>query len=73
MPITVCRTFLSRKIFLNFSGMGVKDLWQIIDPCKEQISLEDLKDQRLAIDLGFWVCELQAAVTNALVSKPHLR
>ncbi|XP_061207174.1 flap endonuclease GEN homolog 1 isoform X2 [Neopsephotus bourkii] len=54
--------------------MGVTNLWQILEPVRQPISLTSLKGKTLAVDLSLWVCEAQT-VKNMIgvVTKPHLR
>lgn len=53
--------------------MGVKDLWSILEPTLERKTLNDLNGLVVAVDLSIWICQLQAAVQNPIVVKPHLR
>ena len=54
--------------------MGVKDLWTILEPVKQEVALESLKDRTLAIDLSVWICEtLCVKQMQGVVTKPHLR
>lgn len=56
-----------------FIKMGVKDLWSILEPCSQRQTLDDLKGLTVAVDLGFWACQLSAAVQNPNVPKPYLK
>ncbi len=40
-------------------GMGVKELWPILSPAREECGLEALAGQTLAVDLSGWVCQAQ--------------
>ncbi len=53
--------------------MGVKDLWSLVDSSKETVPLESFAGKTVAVDLGFWVCQMQTAIQNCTVLKPHLR
>ncbi|XP_041495342.1 flap endonuclease GEN homolog 1 [Microtus oregoni] len=54
--------------------MGVKDLWQILEPVKQHIHLQDLSGKTIAVDLSLWVCEAQTVKKMVgTVVKPHLR
>uniref|UniRef100_A0A914W4W0 Flap endonuclease GEN-like 1 n=1 Tax=Plectus sambesii TaxID=2011161 RepID=A0A914W4W0_9BILA len=55
--------------------MGVKDLWSILEPVRERRPLDDLDGESLAVDLGFWVCQMQTAVRSAAsgLQKIYLR
>ncbi|XP_034369860.1 flap endonuclease GEN homolog 1 [Arvicanthis niloticus] len=54
--------------------MGVNDLWQILEPIKQHIHLQDLSGKTLAVDLSLWVCEAQTVKKMiGTVMKPHLR
>lgn len=54
--------------------MGVKQLWNILEPVKEKQTLSDLTNKTLCVDLSFWICEaLQAKHLCQHVNKPHLR
>ena len=37
--------------------MGVKDLWTILAPIKQEIGLADLAGKTLAADLSGWFCQ----------------
>ena len=47
--------------------MGVKDLWPILGPVREELSLLDLAGKRLAVDLSGWVCESCTAKVSVCV------
>ncbi len=51
--------------------MGVKDLWSVLDPVKEEVPLKALSGQVLAVDLSIWICEHQQL--QGRFAKPHLR
>lgn len=54
--------------------MGVHDLWQILEPAKENVPLHNLKGKTLAVDMSLWVCEAQTVKgMMGTVIKPHLR
>ncbi|KAK2547751.1 Flap endonuclease GEN-like protein 1 [Acropora cervicornis] len=54
--------------------MGVKQLWNILEPVKEKQTLSDLTNKTLCVDLSFWICEaLRAKHLCQHVNKPHLR
>ncbi|XP_038174635.1 flap endonuclease GEN homolog 1 [Arvicola amphibius] len=54
--------------------MGVNDLWQILEPVKQHIHLQDLSGKTIAVDLSLWVCEAQTVKKMiGTVVKPHLR
>ncbi|NWS72916.1 GEN endonuclease, partial [Crotophaga sulcirostris] len=54
--------------------MGVTNLWQILEPVKQPVSLSSLKGKTLAVDLSLWVCEAQTVKKMiGVVTKPHLR
>ena len=54
--------------------MGVKDLWTILSPVKDEVPLESLKGQTVAIDLSVWICETYSIKQmQGVVPKPHLR
>ncbi|XP_043533238.1 flap endonuclease GEN homolog 1-like isoform X3 [Chiloscyllium plagiosum] len=54
--------------------MGVNDLWQILEPVKEYVPLQNLKGKTLAVDMSLWVCEAQTVKGMiGTVVKPHLR
>ncbi|KAM6123461.1 flap endonuclease GEN homolog 1 [Pterocles gutturalis] len=54
--------------------MGVTNLWQILDPVRQPVSLSSLKGKTLAVDLSLWVCEAQTVKKMiGVVTKPHLR
>uniref|UniRef100_A0A8V0XFY0 GEN1 Holliday junction 5' flap endonuclease n=1 Tax=Gallus gallus TaxID=9031 RepID=A0A8V0XFY0_CHICK len=54
--------------------MGVNNLWQILEPVRQPVSLSSLKGKTLAVDLSLWVCEAQTVKKMiGVVTKPHLR
>ncbi|NXA51531.1 GEN endonuclease, partial [Nothocercus julius] len=54
--------------------MGVTNLWQILEPVKQPVSLSSLRGKTLAVDLSLWVCEAQTVKKMiGVVTKPHLR
>ncbi|NXG48589.1 GEN endonuclease, partial [Psilopogon haemacephalus] len=54
--------------------MGVTNLWQILEPVRQPVTLSSLKGRTLAVDLSLWVCEAQTVKKMVgVVTKPHLR
>ncbi|XP_075719988.1 flap endonuclease GEN homolog 1 [Rhinoderma darwinii] len=54
--------------------MGVHELWPILEPVKQHVSLQSLGGKTLAVDLSIWVCEAQSVKQMVgVVAKPHLR
>jgi len=54
--------------------MGVKDVWHVVGPCEERISLHQLRGSTLAIDLAGWVVQNNTAPgISYTVTRPHLR
>ncbi|XP_047378030.1 flap endonuclease GEN homolog 1 isoform X1 [Sciurus carolinensis] len=54
--------------------MGVNNLWQILEPVKQHIHLQNLSGKTIAVDLSLWVCEAQTVKKMiGTVTKPHLR
>ncbi|XP_045174861.2 uncharacterized protein LOC123536104 [Mercenaria mercenaria] len=54
--------------------MGVTQLWQILAPVEQHLTLSSLAGQTLAVDLSIWVCENQCVKQmQGVVSKPYLR
>uniref|UniRef100_A0A8C3KIJ6 Uncharacterized protein n=1 Tax=Calidris pygmaea TaxID=425635 RepID=A0A8C3KIJ6_9CHAR len=54
--------------------MGVTNLWQILEPVRQPVSLSSLNGKTLAVDLSLWVCEAQTVKKMiGVVTKPHLR
>ncbi|NWW83858.1 GEN endonuclease, partial [Rhynochetos jubatus] len=54
--------------------MGVTNLWQILEPVRQPVTLSSLKGKTLAVDLSLWVCEAQTVKKmTGVVAKPHLR
>lgn len=45
--------------------MGVKNLWDVLEPCKKSLPLHHLRNKRVCIDLSCWMVQLQN------VSKSH--
>ncbi|GMI75517.1 hypothetical protein like AT3G48900 [Hibiscus trionum] len=39
--------------------MGVKNLWEVLEPCKKTLPLHHLQNKRVCIDLSCWVVQLQ--------------
>lgn len=50
--------------------MGVKDLWQILEPYQKTISINQLKNKRIAIDLSTW---LGSEARSNTIKNQHLR
>lgn len=49
-------------------------MWQILEPVKQHIHLQDLSGKTIAVDLSLWVCEAQTVKKMiGTVVKPHLR
>lgn len=42
----------------------MKQLWGILEPTKEVVDLDSLSGQVVAVDLGFWVVQMQMAVEH---------
>ncbi|XP_026863358.2 flap endonuclease GEN homolog 1 isoform X2 [Electrophorus electricus] len=54
--------------------MGVTELWSVLSPVQETVSLYSLAGKTLAVDLSLWVCEAQhVQAMMGKVTKPHLR
>ncbi|PIK50889.1 Flap endonuclease GEN-like 1 [Apostichopus japonicus] len=54
--------------------MGVKYLWNILEPVKKEVPITDLKGQTIAVDLSVWICENSGVkAVQGRVVKPHLR
>ncbi|XP_009298211.1 flap endonuclease GEN homolog 1 isoform X1 [Danio rerio] len=54
--------------------MGVTELWSILEPVRQSVSLYSLSGKTLAVDLSLWVCEAQHVQgMMGRVTKPHLR
>jgi len=54
--------------------MGVKDVWHVVSPCEERISLHTLRGTTLAIDLAGWIVQNNTAPgVSHTVTRPHLR
>ncbi len=54
--------------------MGVTHLWSVLAPVKHKTLLKDLNGQTLAVDLGFWICEMQFIQHNPMsFQTPYLR
>ncbi|XP_056311135.1 flap endonuclease GEN homolog 1 [Danio aesculapii] len=54
--------------------MGVSELWSILEPVRQSVSLYSLSGKTLAVDLSLWVCEAQHVQgMMGRVTKPHLR
>ncbi len=43
--------------------MGVTSLWSILEENANSVKLQELRGQKVAIDLSFWVLESEKAVT----------
>ncbi|KAI6650947.1 Flap endonuclease GEN-like protein 1-like [Oopsacas minuta] len=53
--------------------MGVHQLWQLLAPAGDKVSLSSLKGQTIAIDLSSWIVESIQAFKRPNIPKPHLR
>lgn len=53
--------------------MGVKDLWNILEPVAESCLLADLHGKCLAVDISTWVFQSKEALTGKEAIHPHLR
>lgn len=53
--------------------MGVKDLWNILEPAAESCSLADLQGKCLAVDISTWIFQSKEALTGKEAIHPHLR
>lgn len=53
--------------------MGVNHLWDILSPVGYKISLDDLQNQTVAIDLSGWILESFKQKELACIKKPHIR
>ena len=56
--------------------MGVNDLWEMLEDVEKNVKLEDLKGQKLAIDVSCWIYQsITPKATKGLGPdfKPHLR
>uniref|UniRef100_A0A915L2C5 Chromo domain-containing protein n=1 Tax=Romanomermis culicivorax TaxID=13658 RepID=A0A915L2C5_ROMCU len=55
--------------------MGVKDLWPILEPTKMTCNLDDLAGTSVAVDLGFWICQMNSRqlLVHRSMNKIHLR
>jgi len=53
--------------------MGVSHLWDILETVKVGKALDALRNQRLAVDLAFWICEAESLAKMRGISKPYLR
>nr|XP_045601602.1 flap endonuclease GEN homolog 1-like [Procambarus clarkii] len=52
--------------------MGVKELWSLVSPTGELLSLSALEGQAVAVDLSCWVVDSQSLHLGN-VTRPHLR
>lgn len=55
--------------------MGVKDLWKILSPTGKKVTLFELSNKKIAIDLSCWICESQVVGEKYVPMQPgmHLR
>ena len=54
--------------------MGVNELWDILLEVKTIKRLENMKGEKLAVDLATWICEAEGVeLMKHNVSKPYLR
>ncbi len=44
---------------MGVATMGVKDMWPILSPAREECTLDSLAGKTLAVDLSGWVCQAQ--------------
>lgn len=49
--------------------MGVKNLWDILEPCKKKIPLPHLQSKRVCIDLSCWMVQLENVNRSYCASK----
>ena len=49
--------------------MGVRELWTVLAPVKEQLPISALAGKTLAVDLSGWVC--QASSIPRFISQLH--
>lgn len=55
--------------------MGVKSLWTLLEPCGRRISVEALRNQRLAVDASGWLYQFLKAMRDSqgeLIRNAHL-
>ncbi len=54
--------------------MGVTNLWQILQPIARPLSINEIENKTIAIDLSIWICENSSIQygTNPCI-KPYLR
>jgi 5'-3' exonuclease len=55
--------------------MGVKSLWQLLEPCGRRIPIEALRNQRLAVDASGWLYQFLKAMRDdkgELLHNAHL-
>ncbi|XP_014669433.1 PREDICTED: flap endonuclease GEN homolog 1-like isoform X2 [Priapulus caudatus] len=53
--------------------MGVKGLWDILDPVQKYTTLQDLEGQTLAVDMSAWVVENQLQGVQRHLLNAHVR
>ncbi|GLU21081.1 hypothetical protein SLE2022_372440 [Rubroshorea leprosula] len=52
--------------------MGVKNLWDILEPCKKTLPLHHLQNKRVCIDLSCWMVQLQNVYKSHCPTKDKL-
>ncbi|GLT74790.1 hypothetical protein SLA2020_465650 [Shorea laevis] len=52
--------------------MGVKNLWDILEPCKKKLPLHHLQNKRVCIDLSCWMVQLQNVYKSHCPTKDKL-
>ncbi|XP_077971579.1 flap endonuclease GEN homolog 1-like isoform X2 [Styela clava] len=54
--------------------MGVTKLWEVLRDVKQDVTLEQIKGQTLAVDLATWICESEGVKQmHSYVTRPYLR
>ena len=46
--------------------MGVKGLWRVLQPVREQVPITSLRGKVLAVDLAIWVVQSETVTNNEL-------
>ncbi len=41
--------------------MGVKELWALLSPIKQELPLSELRGKTVAVDLSCWICQANTA------------
>ncbi|WCJ36631.1 Single-strand DNA endonuclease 1 [Euphorbia peplus] len=52
--------------------MGVKNLWEIIEPCKKTLPLHHLQNKRVSIDLSCWIIQLHKVNKSRISNQDNL-